>query len=266
MEMQIGICGIGGRMGEEVIKVAREKNIKVVLGIEDKKFRGKEGKDLYPFLGYNFPIINSPDELENKTRPDIIIDFSHRGAIIPFIKKITQDIKEGGTEKKTGFVIGTTGFSEDEINEIKSMAKYIPIFMSYNMSRGINLLMKILPQIKETLEDFDIEIVELHHRKKKDAPSGTALRLAEILRGEKKLVYGREGMIGPRKEDELAIFAVRGGDVVGEHIIMFLGDGERIEIIHRANSRRVFALGAIHASIKIFEMLKRNETGFITSF
>jgi len=264
-EMKVGICGICGRMGKEVAKVCYEKGIKVILGIENKEIKVKAEEIMKKEIGY-IPqqVIFSPDEIETLHEiPDVIIDFSHKGVIIPYMRKVVE------LGKRIGFVIGTTGFSDEEKKEIEKLSQNIPIFMSSNMSRGINLLLKILPEIKKYLPDFDIEVVEIHHRKKIDAPSGTAIRLVEVLKSgteDEKIIYGRHGIVGERKENEIGVFAVRGGDVVGDHTVFFLGDGERIEITHRASSRRVFAIGAISASEIVFEKLKKGENGLITSF
>lgn len=261
-EMKIGICGIGGRMGKEVARISSEKGMKITLGIERKEIKGDIREILRKELGF-LPehIIFSPEELSSlPSPPDVIIDFSHRGVIIPYIRKVVEE------NMSTGFVIGTTGFSEEELSEIENLSQKVPIFMASNMSRGINFLLKFLPEVRSALYDFDVEIVEVHHGKKKDAPSGTALRLAEVLKKGEELVFGRKGMVGERRKNEIGVFAVRGGDVIGDHTIFFLGDGERIEITHRATSRRVFAVGAVEASKIIFEKLKKGEKGLITSF
>jgi len=260
--MKIAICGILGKMGKEIVNVAYEKGVKICAGIERKEFEGKSSKEFFPFIPYEFSIISSEEALKKiheREKIDVIIDFSHRGVITPYLKFVYEN------KIDIGFVIGTTGFSDEEIDFIKKCSESIPIFFSYNMSRGINLLLKkILPEIKKSLPDFDVEIVEIHHKLKKDAPSGTALKLAEVLGGQK--IFGRSGIVGPRPENELGIFAVRGGDVVGDHIIFFLGDGERIEIVHRASSRRVFAVGAIKAAEIVFERKEKGQKGLITSF
>ncbi len=259
MEMKIGICGILGRMGKEVARCAIEKNIEIALGIESERFKGTR---LNQELGANYeiPIITSPAEMiKSDYKPDVIIDFSEKGVIIPYIEQVVE------RKKKIGFVIGTTGFSNDEIEKIKEFSKSIPIFLSYNMSRGINLILKILPQIRQEIPDFDVEIVEIHHKMKRDAPSGTALKLADSIDPNLKRIYGRQGF-QPRENSEIGIFAVRGGDVVGEHRIYFLGESEVIEIVHRATSRKVFAIGALYASRLIYEKLKEGKTGFFTTF
>ncbi len=260
--MKVGISGIAGRMGREIFYCALEKGINVCFGIESEAFKGFTARRIFPTLERDFPIITSPEEFENYVGPfpDVIIDFSVRGAIIPYIDKICQK------GLKLGLVIGTTGFSPDEIDQLKNFSENIPILLSYNMSRGINMLLKILPEIKKSIPDFDIEIVEVHHRMKKDSPSGTAVKLSEVLSSpDTKRITGRDGIVGPRQKNELGIFAVRGGDVIGEHIVFFLGDGERIEIRHSATSRKVFADGAIYAAQFIYDKLKKVGKGFFSS-
>lgn len=157
-------------------------------------------------------------------------------------------------------VIGTTGIDEEGIEEIRKTSKDISIVMSPNMSMGVNTLFSIVERIAPLLiEDFDVEIMEIHHRLKKDAPSGTAVKIAQIIAqamGEKLedvAVYGRKGMVGGRKDKEIGILSLRGGDIVGEHTVTFAGTGERLEITHRAQSRETFAHGAVKAALWIID-------------
>jgi 4-hydroxy-tetrahydrodipicolinate reductase len=152
-------------------------------------------------------------------------------------------------------VIGTTGFNPGQRGELEEYARAIPLFWSPNMSVGVNVLLKTLPELTRLLGgSYDVDIVELHHNRKKDAPSGTALRLAECVAEAKdwKLAetgcYHREGIIGERPEREIGVQAVRGGDIVGVHTVYFMGLGERIELTHHAHSRENFAQGALRAA------------------
>jgi 4-hydroxy-tetrahydrodipicolinate reductase len=152
-------------------------------------------------------------------------------------------------------VIGTTGFSAVQLEELKSLAQQIPCVFSPNMSVGINLICKVIGEMARTLgEDYDIEVIEAHHRLKKDAPSGTALKIAEVLacsvnRDLNQVgVFARKGMIGERAKGEIGVQTVRAGDIVGDHTILFGGMGERIEVTHRASSRDTFAQGALRAA------------------
>ncbi len=147
-------------------------------------------------------------------------------------------------------VVGTTGFTPEQLSEARKVAEKIPLLISPNMSPGVNLMFKVVGEVARALEDFDVEIVEIHHNRKKDSPSGTAARLGGIIeeaRTGARIVHGREGIVGPRKPDEIGMHSVRGGDVTGEHTVIFAGEGERFELTHRAHSRRTFARGTIRA-------------------
>jgi len=159
-------------------------------------------------------------------------------------------------ELGTAVVVGTTGFSDEQRRTFeREVASKVPVLIAPNMSVGMNLLFELVAEVAGVLgEEYDIEIVEMHHRRKKDAPSGTALKLAERIcermswHAGEVLLGGRHGMVGERPRRQLAVHAVRGGDVVGDHMVIFAGQGERIELIHRATSRDVFARGALRAA------------------
>jgi 4-hydroxy-tetrahydrodipicolinate reductase len=180
--------------------------------------------------------------------PDVLIDFSSpRGCM-----ERAQECAENGI----GMVVGTTGLSEDQEREIEqNLARDIAVLKAPNMGLGINLLFELVKNVAQALgEEFDVEIVESHHRRKKDAPSGTALKLADNAcealgwTPDTSIIYGREGLTGERPERQIAVHAVRGGDIVGEHTVLFAGEGERIELTHRASSRDLFARGAVRAA------------------
>jgi 4-hydroxy-tetrahydrodipicolinate reductase len=179
-------------------------------------------------------------------RGDVVIDFTTPSA--------TMEHLETALGHRKPIVIGTTGLSEEDIARIKVAAKTIPVVFSPNMSIGVNLLFRLVKEAAKAVPGYDMEIVELHHNQKKDAPSGTAVKLGRIIaetlgRDLSKVgVYGREGIIGPRKKDEIGILAVRAGDIVGDHTVYFAGAGERIELTHRAHSRDTLAAGAITAA------------------
>lgn len=152
---------------------------------------------------------------------------------------------------KVPIVIGTTGLMKQDLERIEAAARHISVVHSPNMSLSANVLFDVAERVAGLLPGYDAEITEIHHNLKKDAPSGTAKRLAEsVRRGRQKgrLVFGREGLVGERKADEIGVHAVRGGDVVGDHTVLFLGDGERIELVHRVTSRAAFAAGAVVAA------------------
>jgi 4-hydroxy-tetrahydrodipicolinate reductase len=178
---------------------------------------------------------------------DVLIDFTAPEASMEHIRTCA--------EQKRPIVVGSTGFSKEQLEQVKIYTQTIPCVLSPNMSIGVNLCFKVLAEVAKALgDDYDIEVIEAHHRMKKDAPSGTAMKMAQILAQavERNLdevgVYARKGMIGERSKKEIGIQTVRAGDIVGEHTVMFAGKGERIEITHRAHSRDTFAAGAVRAA------------------
>jgi 4-hydroxy-tetrahydrodipicolinate reductase len=179
---------------------------------------------------------------------DTVIDFSHHSTIEPVLGRCTE-------AKKT-LVIGTTGHTDDEVAAIRRAAAVIPIVFAPNYSIGVNTLFWLTRKAAEILgPSFDLEVVEMHHRMKKDAPSGTAKRLAEILAEVRALEYnrdvrhGRHGIVGERTDAEIGMHAIRGGDVVGDHTVIFAANGERVELAHKASSRETFARGALRAAL-----------------
>ncbi|RKX68768.1 4-hydroxy-tetrahydrodipicolinate reductase [candidate division WOR-3 bacterium] len=218
--IRVVIIGYQGRMGREITR-AHElfDDIEIVGGVE---------KDDHPWLeGY-------------LGKFDCAVDFSIPEATLKALDLLTP--------AKIPIVIGTTGFDEEGKVKIRSAAEEIPIFSSPNMAYGINLLIEWLPNLIQKLDDFDIEITETHHNQKRDAPSGTAKRIFEAIKGvrpEAKPVHHRGA--GPRSREEIGLFSLRGGDVYGVHTISLFGPGEEITITHRALSRKVFAIGALKA-------------------
>jgi 4-hydroxy-tetrahydrodipicolinate reductase len=181
---------------------------------------------------------------------DVVIDFS--------LPEACETLLEQAIKTPKPLVIGTTGLSTHQLNLLKEASELMPILYATNMSLGVALLNKLVYQASAALEDFDIEIVEMHHKHKKDAPSGTALTLSEsAARGrgldiDKVRVSGRDGNIGARSKDEIAVMALRGGDIVGRHTVGFYNDGEFIELNHTATSRNTFSKGAIRAGKWLF--------------
>ncbi len=240
------LCGALGRMGRTILRLALEDSqVSVVAGVEHPDCI--KTQDLGQASGmedYKGVVLTSRLE-DVLSFGDVVIDFtgSTTGAV-SHAKLCTLAQKP--------IVIGTTGFSEEELKHINECAQETAVLISPNMSLGVNLMFKLARMAVSALKDkgFDVEILEIHHRFKRDAPSGTALALAQHVEeacGEKlKKVYGREGM-SPREDGQIGIMAIRGGDIVGEHTLYLLGFGERIEITHRATSRDIFAKGAIEA-------------------
>jgi 4-hydroxy-tetrahydrodipicolinate reductase len=194
-------------------------------------------------------VVGSLEAALDRARPgaQVVIDFTTPAASVNHAKVCA--------ERGTPLVVGTTGFSAAAKAEVAGAAQRIPVLMAPNMSVGVNLLFKLVSQAARALgPSYDVEIVEAHHRNKADAPSGTALRLAEVaadalgLDPQISAVYERHGQVGARKAGTIGVQALRGGDVVGEHTVLFLTEGERIELIHRASSRDTFAAGAVRAA------------------
>lgn len=234
------VCGAAGRMGQRIIQLIKEENdLKLVGAIEASGYRG-----------IGMPVtseVKITDDLSKLAdRAEVIVDFTSPKATLSNLEIIAK--------LKKAVVIGTTGFTDEEIKNIESIARNLPCLLSANMSIGINLLLKIVREVAGVLGDsYDIEIVEAHHNRKKDAPSGTALALAKEItesleRNMKEdIIYGRKGLVGERSPKEIGIHAIRGGDIVGEHTVIFAGQGERVELIHRATSRDTFVRGVIRA-------------------
>lgn len=243
MNIKLTISGARGKMGTRIAFLAfQDPDIKVVSGLE-KPDHPDLGKDLGKLvLGEERGVIIEKDPYKAIEKAEVIVEFS--------TPEVSLRHLEIAAEMKKKAVVGTTGLDK-EMDKIKKLAEKTAILVSPNMSIGVNVMFKILPLITKLLgQDYDIEIIELHHKKKKDAPSGTALKLAHAIkevRSELKELYGRQGLTGPRSKDELGIHALRLGDVVGEHQVIFAGNEERIELIHRAGSRDIFARGAIRA-------------------
>lgn len=240
--VKIAITGANGKMGRVIANlVAAREDCTVVAGI-----------DLNDAPNGSFPIVKYPAELAEK--PDVIIDFSHPSAL--------DDLLSYCTINNVPLVAATTGYTADEIAKIKKTAEQIPIFFTFNMSLGINLLVELGKRAVNVLGgQYDIEIVEKHHNQKKDAPSGTAIMIAEALNGEldnkMRYVYDRHSVRKAREANEIGMHAIRGGTIVGEHDIIFAGHDEVITLSHSAGSKEVFANGSINAAI----FLSQKENG-----
>jgi len=238
--VRVIVCGACGRMGRRVIDIlSQDEEIELLGAIEAKGYEG---------LGTQLtPKIKVTDNLERIIdRAEVVIDFTNPWASLENL--------EVASKFRKAMVIGTTGHTEEEKKLIIEKAKTIPLLMAPNMSLGVNLLFRLVDGVARVLKGYDVEIIEAHHNRKKDAPSGTAAKLGETiaqalnLNFKETLVCGRKGMVGPRKAEEIGVHAVRAGDIVGEHTVIFAGTGERLELTHRAHSRDCFARGAVEAS------------------
>jgi len=225
MSVDILLNGASGRMGQAISSISSDHGCYI-----------------------SFPIDLGDDPAKCIDQCDVVIDFSLREATLPLARICAQSAKP--------MVIGTTGHDPSEKEEILQATSGIPVVWAGNFSTGVNLLFYLTEQAARVLDSsssFDAEVVEMHHKLKKDAPSGTADRLLEILkhaRGltDKQIAHGRSGLPGERPVDEVGSHALRGGDVVGDHTVYFAGIGERIELTHRATDRKIFAAGALRAA------------------
>lgn len=222
--MKIAIVGAAGRMGRKLIELAQDAQLEVAYKVDVAEGYDRAwGADC-----------------------EGVVDFSYHAGVPAFVAK--------AAEEGIPYVIGTTGLTAEEQKAVDAAARKIPVLQSGNYSLGVNLLLELVKKAATVLgPQYDVEVVEMHHRHKKDAPSGTALMLAKSVaegRGvslDEKAVYGRRGDIGERPVGEIAIHALRGGSVVGDHTVMFAGDLERVEITHKAQDRAAFAAGALQA-------------------
>lgn len=241
------VTGCCGRMGRRLISLASESEEFTVVGATERENHPVLNKDIGNVCGIGKLNVSITDNLaEVIEKGDVIVDFTTSLSTINNVKQAKQTHKP--------IVIGTTGLTDEEMEIIKTASSSIPILLSPNMSIGVNVVFNIVGNVARDLgQDYDIEIIEAHHNQKKDAPSGTAKRLAdEILQAKGKgrnyrLIYGREGSVGKRPKGEIGIHAIRAGDIIGDHTVIFAGENERIEITHRAHSRDVFARGALRA-------------------
>ena len=229
--LKVIINGCSGKMGRVLTKCINEEDgLELLCGVS---YQNTE--DL------NFKTYSTMNEIDEKS--DVVIDFSHHSTL--------DDVLNYTIKTKTPLVIATTGYNDEELGKIYEASKIIPIFHSYNMSLGINVLLRLVKESAKVLGDFDIEVIEKHHNKKVDAPSGTAVMIANAIKKvlpSLKNNYGRYGREAKRKEDEIGIHAIRGGTIVGEHDVIFAGHDEIVEIKHMAQSKDIFAKGSIAAA------------------
>ncbi len=249
MPRRLLVSGISGRMGAAVVRAVRDDVRFSVVGGTVRPGSGRVGKDAGVVSGagpLGAPVFEDVEAAFAKVRPDVVIDFSHPDA--------TAECADLCAQRGAALVVGTTGLSGAVRERLDRAARSTAVVLSPNMSVGINVLFDVAAHLVRVLgEGWDVEVVELHHRQKRDAPSGTALRLAEVLaraagRDASAFRLARAGEVGPRTAGEIGVQTLRGGDVVGEHTVYVLADGERIEVTHRASSREQFARGAVRAA------------------
>jgi 4-hydroxy-tetrahydrodipicolinate reductase len=246
--IRIAVTGAGGRMGRMLIEACRQaEGVAVTAAIErpGSTLIGADAGELAGVGKLDVPVVDSLEKVLD--RFDVLIDFTRPE---PTVANLAVCRRAG-----KAVVIGTTGLNDEQKAAIQAAAREIPIVFAANFSVGVNLCLKLLDSAARVLgDDWDVEIIEAHHRHKVDAPSGTALRLGEVVahalgRNLKEVaVYGREGVTGERDRKTIGFATVRAGDVVGDHTVLFATEGERVEITHKASSRMTFAKGAVRAS------------------
>ena len=245
---RIVVTGATGRMGRRLIALIHGDPNCTLAGAITHAAHAATGRDAGDMAGVgtlNVPVSSSVADMAAKA--DVVIDFS--------VPEASLDYLRVARASGVAMVIGTTGFSAAEREVIIEQSRYIPCLLSPNMSLGVQVMLQLLRQAAALLgSGYDIEILEAHHRTKMDAPSGTAIRMGEILAEARQQtleasgVYGRRGQVGQRSHTEIGMHAIRGGDIVGEHTVIFAGIGERLELIHRSQNRDNFVQGAIRAA------------------
>jgi 4-hydroxy-tetrahydrodipicolinate reductase len=243
---RVAVAGASGRMGHMLIEAIRGADDCRLAGALDQASSPSIGNDAAAFLGHASGVPVTADFAAGLADADVLIDFTRPEGTLAHVKACR--------ERGVNLVIGTTGFSEAQKRTIGDAAGDIAIVMAPNMSVGVNVTLKLLEMAAQALATgYDIEIIEAHHRHKVDAPSGTALKMGEVIAAaigrdlKDCAVYAREGVTGERDPSTIGFSAVRGGDIVGDHTVLFAGTGERIEITHKAASRATYAQGSLRA-------------------
>ena len=245
--ISIAIAGASGRMGQMLIEAVRAADDCVLSGALDIAASPAIGLDAGAFAGQTTGVLISADIAQGLKNSRVLIDFTRPEGTMAHLAVCRAN--------GVAMVIGTTGFTDSQKAEIAEAAKHIPIMMAPNMSVGVNVTLKLLEMAAKALATgYDIEIIEAHHRHKVDAPSGTALKMGEVIaealgRDLKDCaVYAREGVTGERDPSSIGFATIRGGDIVGDHTVLFAGTGERIEITHKSSSRSTYAQGSLRAA------------------
>jgi 4-hydroxy-tetrahydrodipicolinate reductase len=255
--IQIAIAGASGRMGKTLIEAILNHPECELAGAFDQAGSTSIGRDASDFIGVVSGILVTDNPESSLINADVLIDFTRPQGTLNHL----------GLCEKHGVkaVIGTTGFEPKQLMELKNFSERIPLVWSPNMAVGVNATFKLLEVAAKILgQSYDIEIIEAHHNKKVDAPSGTALRMGEVLAKSLGLelpdigIFTREGITGERKTGTIGFSTIRGGDIVGDHTVLFAGAGERIEITHKSSSRMTYAQGALRAA----QFLSKKSSGF----
>lgn len=253
--IKIGVAGSCGRMGKMIISAINLTDDVILSGVYEIPGHPEVGNKISNNDGTYLTVEDSLEKIIDSI--DVLIDFTSVKSTLEAVKIVS--------EKNKSIVIGTTGLNNEDIDILKSFSAQTKIVFAPNMSIGVNLLFNLVKQVTKVIGKMsDIEIVEYHHNKKKDAPSGTAVKLAQNIADtldlnlDDVMVTGRTGFVGERSNKEIGVFAVRAGDIVGEHTITFAMEGERVELVHKAHSRMTFAKGSVQAAI----WLSNQKNGF----
>ena len=259
--LRIAIAGASGRMGQMLIEAVRAADDCELSGALARAGSPALGADAMAFLGYQSGVAVTADLGAGLKNAQTLIDFTRPEGTLAHLRMCR--------ELGVNMIIGTTGFSDAQKAEIAAAAQHIAIVMAPNMSVGVNVTLKLLEMAAKALSTgYDIEIIEAHHRHKVDAPSGTALKMGEVIADalgrdlKECAVYGREGVTGERDPSSIGFATIRGGDIVGDHTVLFAGIGERIEISHKSSSRVTYAQGSLRAA----RFLAGQKTGLFDMF
>lgn len=254
--IRFAIAGASGRMGKTLIEAILSNQGCQLVGAFDVKGSPSIGRDAGDFIGQNTGILVTDSPKQALENADVMIDFTRPEGTLEHL----QVCVESGVKA----VIGTTGFDPRQLETLRAKGEKIAVVWSPNMAVGVNATFKLLEVAAKILsEGYDIEVIEAHHNKKVDAPSGTALRMGEVIAKQlgislsEKGVFARQGITGEREEGTIGFSTIRGGDIVGDHTVLFAGTGERIEITHKSSSRQTYAQGSIRAA----RFLMEHQTG-----
>ena len=243
--MKLALHGATGRMGRAIVALAQPAGDVQIVGAAAASADPNQGRDVGELAGVGtLGVAVTADVASSLLGADVVIDFSIAAAVKPLVALAVKN--------RVAIVSGTTNIDQSTRDALDRAAESVPVLWAPNMSLGVQVLAELVEQAVRRLgPGFDAEIVEIHHRKKVDSPSGTAKRLADAVRRvrpDARELHGRDGDVGPRTNEEMAVYGVRGGDVIGDHTVFLFGNGERIELIHRASSRDLFAQGALAAA------------------
>ena len=244
--LRVCVAGASGRMGQMLVEAVRASGDCALSGALDIASSPSLGQDAGAFAGHATGVTITADLSQGLAGSQFLIDFTRPEGTMAHLRECAR--------QGVAVVIGTTGFSDDDKAEIAQIAKQIPVVMAPNMSVGVNVTLKLLEMAAKAMSTgYDIEIIEAHHRHKVDAPSGTALKMGEVIADalgrdlKDCAVYAREGVTGERDPSSIGFATIRGGDIVGDHTVLFAGIGERIEISHKSSSRATYAQGSLRA-------------------